>query len=420
MYLSTDEPGQRNVPYGFFAEPAANVPCPQYQRGEVEKSRTEAGHFATDVTLDNGRILIADYGVDSSTVKNSTKQEPLLKQWLAAFDSNATYRLRILGYSDCVGAENNNIALRTGRAERVYALLGKNAQMRVTFKGPAPPGTYVSDNATLEGRARNRSVVIEFRQQMQFEPDDVAKENCNRVRTVTIWLNAFIPKDVQGLTKNVPDYGVKADPTMAGKTMFATAFGCGLTDQRSFSADINASHRMHSEAKIDLDRPGIIEQKHHIHPSIQVACLTGLVVCNRTASTAPMSFSYLGVSSDKEIMVHVKGSQGPGCPDSAALKKIGQVLLDAKIDYEGTFFIKRTARNYVDIGFLGHVDLFPAYEWVAMVNESNPVHLGGFLPPPNSSPVTHLGSKRKVHFVRKVWLKCTDGKQTAGAIRTIN
>src|SRR5436309_667127 len=125
MYLRTDEPSQRNVPYGFFAETAANVPCPQYQRGEVEKSRTEGGHLATDVSVDNGRILIADYGVDSSTVKNSTKQEPLLKQWLVAFESNATYRLRILGYSDCVGAENNNVALRTGRAERVYALLGK-------------------------------------------------------------------------------------------------------------------------------------------------------------------------------------------------------------------------------------------------------------------------------------------------------
>ena len=57
---------------------------------------------------------------------------------------------------------------------------------------------------------------------------------------------------------------------------------------------------------------------------------------------------------------------------------------------------------------------------VAMVNESNPVHLGGFLPAPGSSPITHLGSRRKVHFVRKVWLKCTDGKQMAGAIRTIN
>ncbi|HET9832257.1 MAG TPA: hypothetical protein VFP91_11125, partial [Vicinamibacterales bacterium] len=401
------------------AAPRAGM-CPQYVRGEVEKSRTEAGHFATDVTVDGGRILIADYGVDWSNVKNATKQEPLLRQWLATFESNPSYRLRILGYSDCVGPENNNVSLRAGRAERVYALLGKGAQSRVTFKGPASPGTYVADNATLEGRARNRSVVIEFQQELRFEPADVAKETCDRIRTVTIWLNAFIPRDVQGLTKPVPDYGVKADPTMAGKSMFATSVGiCGLTDQRSFSADINASSRMHSQVTIDLDRRVIVEQKHHIDPTTQLACLTGLVICKGTSSTDPMSFTFKGMTSDNEMMVGIKGSQGPACPESAFLKKIGQFLLDLKIDYDGTFFIKRTARNYVDIGFLGYVDLFPAYEFVAMVNTSNPVHLWGVLPKPGSSPITHLGSRGKVHFGRRVWLKCADGKQIAGMIRTV-
>ena len=143
-------------------------------------------------------------------------------------------------------------------------------------------------------------------------------------------------------------------------------------------------------------------------------------MCKGTASTDPMSFRYLGVSSDKEIMVKVKGSQGPACPDWAVVRKVGHFLLDAKIDYEGTFFIKRTARNYVDIGFLGLVDLFPAYEFVAMVNQSNPVHLGGILPAPGSSPVTHLGTRQKAHFGRRIWLKCTEGKQVAGAIKTLN
>jgi hypothetical protein len=241
----------------------------------------------------------------------------------------------------------------------------------------------------------------------------------NRIRTVTVWLNAFIPRDVPGLTRKVPDSGVKLDPSMAGKTMFDTFFVCGLTDQRSLSADINASSRMHSEAKIDLDKPRITYQKHRIDPSVEVNCMTGKVVCKGTSSTSPMNFSFKGVTSAKEIMIHMRGSQGPACPKSKIIKKVGQFLLNAKIDYEGTFFIKRVARNYVDIGFLGYVDLFPAYEFVAMLNDSNPIHLGGRLPAAGSSPVTHLGTRQKIHFVRRLWLKCSNGKQVAGLYERI-
>ncbi len=241
----------------------------------------------------------------------------------------------------------------------------------------------------------------------------------NRIRTVTVWLNAFIPRDVSGLTRKVPDSIVKLDPSMAGKTMFVTQFFCGLTDQRSLSPDINASSRMHSETKMDLDKPRIIYQNHRIDPTIQVDCMTGLVLCRGTSSTSPMNFSFLGVTPAKEIMIRVKGSQGPACPTSKTIKKVGQFLLNAKIDYEGTFFIKRVARNYVDIGFLGYVDLFPAYEFVVKLNDSNPVHLGGKLPAAGSSPVTHLGTRQKIHFVRRLWLKCSNGKQVAGLYERI-
>jgi len=241
----------------------------------------------------------------------------------------------------------------------------------------------------------------------------------NRIRTVTVWLNAFIPRDVAGLTKKVPDVGVKIDPGMVGKTMFDTVAGCGLTDQRSFSADINASSRMHSEAKIDLDKPSLLYQKHGIGPSTVIQCGTGNVTCKEISTNVSMSFKLLGISSDNQIMIQVKGSGGPGCIGSLT-RKVGQFLLDGKIDYGGTFYVKRKARNYVDVGFLGTVDLFPAYEFVAMLNDSNPVHLGGKLPAPGSSPITHLGTKQKIHFVRRLWLKCENGKEVAGSIKIIN
>jgi hypothetical protein len=280
------------------------------------------------------------------------------------------------------------------------------------------------DNRALIGaNTRQPRQAVEAPKSGEFEAYDEETDTVptceNRISTVTVWLNAFIPRDVPGLTRKVPDSGVKLDPSMAGKTMFDTFFGCGLTDQRSLSADINASSRMHSEAKIDLDKPHIIYQKHRIDPSVEVNCMTGKVLCKGTSSTSPMNFSFKGVTSAKEIMIHVRGSQGPACPKSKIIKKVGQFLLNAKIDYEGTFFIKRVARNYVDIGFLGYVDLFPAYEFVAMLNDSNPIHLGGRLPAAGSSPVTHLGARQKIHFVRRLWLKCSNGKQVAGLYERI-
>ena len=156
-----------------------------------------------------------------------------------------------------------------------------------------------------------------------------------------------------------------------------------------------------------------------------IQCQHGYTTCKgRSPVPAGTKYTWVGVSADKELMVKVNGSQGPACPPQP-LKKIGQVLLDAKIDYNGTFHVKRTVqngrrlKNYVDIGFLGRVDLFPAYEFVIQLNDSNSVHLGGILPKPGSSPNTHLGTSRKVHFIIRLWLKCSNGRQAANIAERI-
>jgi hypothetical protein len=117
---------------------------------------------------------------------------------------------------------------------------------------------------------QNRSVIIEFVQNITVEPKEILASPLCEIKKIRIWLNAFIPRHVQGLTREVPTL----DPTMAGKTMFDTILGCGLTDQRSFSPDLKASSRMHSSAVIDLDAdPRTWKQFHRIHPSVQVNCL---------------------------------------------------------------------------------------------------------------------------------------------------
>lgn len=145
-----------------LGQTVAESKCIGYRPGEIQISKTAKGHLEADVRLTARGLEIADFSVDWRSVKTSTQQEQLLKDWLIKFDTNPDYRLRIVGYSDCVGKEKNNKLLRDGRAKRVYELLGKGARSRTIFVGSASPSVYLADNSNAEGRARNRGVVIEF------------------------------------------------------------------------------------------------------------------------------------------------------------------------------------------------------------------------------------------------------------------
>src|SRR5680860_1378141 len=79
------------------------------------------------------------------------------------------------------------------------------------------------------------------------EPEDPITPTC-RVGEVTVWINAFIPGDLPGLTLDRPGH--------PGETMLPDVPGpwaCFLTDQRGFSNDIGKSARLHQEVIVDLD-----------------------------------------------------------------------------------------------------------------------------------------------------------------------
>jgi outer membrane protein OmpA-like peptidoglycan-associated protein len=174
----------RPLRYGYLiGEPAAAVAaCPGYQSGEVKKSKTEAGHLSADVVEEPERLLIGDFGVNWRHLKRATKNDPLLRQWLQKFENEDSYRLRILGYSDCIGKEKNNRLLRLGRAERVYKLLGHKTRSRVVTKRAAPKNTYITGNTTAEERATNRGVVIEFYQDLNIESEVISARECKAPR----------------------------------------------------------------------------------------------------------------------------------------------------------------------------------------------------------------------------------------------
>ena len=97
---------------GPGSAPGPAAACPPYQRGEVEKSKTQQGHLPSDFIQHPRGTLIADFAVDWRTPKSSLRRDAALRAWLATMvdvvRANPTTRIRISGYSDCVGRENNN------------------------------------------------------------------------------------------------------------------------------------------------------------------------------------------------------------------------------------------------------------------------------------------------------------------------
>jgi outer membrane protein OmpA-like peptidoglycan-associated protein len=161
-------------------QPVTSPPCPPYQRGEVEKSRTQAGHLPSAVIRHPRGLLIADFGVDWRTPRATLRTHPELRAWLneliQVVAANPSTQIRITGYSDCVGRENNNSFLRRDRAQRVLQLLRQLAGSKWGLLGPrvkadaAPAGDYVADNGTIEGRAQNRGVLIEQTRIVDMRP----------------------------------------------------------------------------------------------------------------------------------------------------------------------------------------------------------------------------------------------------------
>lgn len=164
--------------------PGTATACPPYQPGEVAKSRTQQGHLAVDVIDHPDGTLIADFGVDWRTPKPNLKQDARLRSWLATLvqvvRANPTTKIWIKGYSDCVGAERNNQFLRRGRAVRVQQMLQQLAgaqwavlRPKIVSAKAAPAGEYVADNGAVDGRARNRGVLIVHKRIIDEEPERI-------------------------------------------------------------------------------------------------------------------------------------------------------------------------------------------------------------------------------------------------------
>jgi hypothetical protein len=154
--------------------------CVLYEPGEEAKSHTAGGILTTDVArasafqalfptelfvgLAADTLIIADFGVNEAELHSSAKTALTTA---AAGMAKGEY-WEIVGYSDCIGAEDQS-SLRLKRAISVSKAFGRSD----VSVGPAPNTEFLAAGNSREGRALNRAVIIRragIRPDRQDEP----------------------------------------------------------------------------------------------------------------------------------------------------------------------------------------------------------------------------------------------------------
>ena len=154
--------------------------CPDKRdSAEVAKSRSPAGVLADDTTFDAAKesLLVQDFGIDQDSIPSTMTQSDDWRRMMSMILGDPTTQVAVLGYSDCLGGEQNNKRLRNLRADAVVKAMPAEAQAKVSpiFKGWWGSQTYLFSNDTAENRGRNRMVLIALMRALTDSCDSLPK-----------------------------------------------------------------------------------------------------------------------------------------------------------------------------------------------------------------------------------------------------
>ena len=208
------------------------------------------------------------------------------------------------------------------------------------------------------------------------------------IDSVAIWINAFIPREIKGVTT-----ALTTGPH-AGKTVIPGPVprisDCFLTDQRSFSDDVSASVRMQSRIDVDL-----LARKHHGTPSTsgttEVDCEDGEGEWTGRADLSRMTSYDFRVTRDSEQETVITIKFAHAAQDPAFVHTPSAVVAD--IDYDGTLTLVRSERGCkLEVSFDGHIDSFPAFEMYAAIPSMPPQEIFHAAPPTGHTPRDLFGT----------------------------
>lgn len=198
------------------------------------------------------------------------------------------------------------------------------------------------------------------------------------VDSITVWLNAFLPRDIAGQTTTLREGPHAGKTAMVGPAYY-------VTDQRGFSHHRRASSRMHSCLTVDFTgSTPVVAQMHRCDPTI---------MCERDGDGAPRqaratTARMTGVVSSVDPIVVVRLNAVTSHPFPALTPAGGDIA------YRGEVVVDRVTRTVrVDL----MVQLFPAFEAYASINDGPAAILFRQAPPPG---VTELrlppGPQRRI------------------------
>ncbi len=179
---------------------------------------------------------------------------------------------------------------------------------------------------------------------------------------MTIWLNAFIPKEVLRADGSLytRTLGVKPFEGMTAIPPPIPELNCYLTDQREFSDDIDAPSRMHARAVIDLATGRLVDGLARCNQTTSLDCDSGAVSCRDRAPTRAIvmgeSVRRVGFGRIIELVFDAQSSI-PCLPTSTDIGWEVRARVEVPDD-----------RSLIKVSAEGVVSEFPAFEMYASCN----------------------------------------------------
>jgi len=190
-----------------------------------------------------------------------------------------------------------------------------------------------------------------------------------------IWMNAFIPYHVPGVTKKIPDGPFKGG-SMLNTPWYAPHLDCFVTDGRSFDSSPGAAQRIRHAVIVDLDTLNY-STNYNIGVTHEIDCEDGDVECTSMGSISGLKTNTREKSQDI-LSLDITGAANNPCAAGSP-----------NIDYFGHIRINKQSRI---IAFAGMVDNFPAYEMYAVsTTKKTPLTVFQSMPPKGKDPSDLFG-----------------------------
>jgi hypothetical protein len=196
------------------------------------------------------------------------------------------------------------------------------------------------------------------------------------LKSMKFWINAFIPRNVPGFTKPVPKGRFAGKTMIPGPTVMSDCF---LTDQRTFSNQIHAKSRMHSEFKVTIGGSKLsFTQRHNCDHTTECDCEDGDQECHKKGAVNRMAFKFpVGPDPSRPMHIDLNGASNNPCHGGSP-----------DIDYQGVITIDLAIRS---IAFNGKLDGFPAFEAYATINDGAGVTMFQKAPKAGNTPWNLVG-----------------------------